>query len=114
MHVPGLKKNLVSVSMLEDKVYDVVFSERKVFLRHKATRQAKKAGIRVKNLYRLEVYGISTELPIVGKCKKAMQLMLEREQDLHLGKSEPQDVELPQDEDHGVGATTHAEKFRAK
>ena len=25
MHVPGLKKNLVSVSMLEDKGYDVVF-----------------------------------------------------------------------------------------
>ena len=27
MHVPGLKKNLISVAMLEDKGYDVVFSE---------------------------------------------------------------------------------------
>ena len=27
MHAPGLKKNLVSVAMLEDKGYDVVFSE---------------------------------------------------------------------------------------
>ena len=35
MHVPGLKKNLVSVAMLEDKGYDVVFSEGKAFLRHK-------------------------------------------------------------------------------
>ena len=43
-----------------------------------------------------------------------MQLKLEREQDLHVGKSEPRDVEQQQDEDHGVGATTHAEKFRAR
>ena len=32
VHVPGLKKNLVSVAMLEDKGYDVVFSEGKTFL----------------------------------------------------------------------------------
>ena len=32
VHVPGLKKNLISVAMLEDKGYDVVFSEGKVFL----------------------------------------------------------------------------------
>ena len=32
MHVPGLKKNLVSVVMLEDGGYDVVFSEGKAFL----------------------------------------------------------------------------------
>ena len=32
MHVLGLKKNLVSVAMLEDKGYDVVFSEGKAFL----------------------------------------------------------------------------------
>jgi hypothetical protein len=37
MHVPGLKKNLVSVVMLEDRGYDVVFSDGKAFLRHKAT-----------------------------------------------------------------------------
>ena len=36
MHVPGLKKNLISVAMLEDKGYDVVFSEGKDFLRSKA------------------------------------------------------------------------------
>ena len=114
MHVPGLKKNLISVAMLDDRGYDVVFNEGKFFLRHKATGQAKKVWIWVKNLYRIDVDGISTELPTIGKCYKAMQLTLEREQDLDAGKSEPQDVEQPQDEDHGVGATTHVEKFRAK
>ena len=32
MHVLGLKKNLFSVAMLEDRGYDVVFSEGKYFL----------------------------------------------------------------------------------
>ena len=32
VHVLGLKKNLISVAMLEDIGYDVVFSEGKVFL----------------------------------------------------------------------------------
>ena len=33
-YVPGLKKNLVSIAMLEDKGYDDVFSKGNVFLRH--------------------------------------------------------------------------------
>ena len=33
-YVPGMKKNLVSIAMLEDKGYDVVFNKGKVFLRH--------------------------------------------------------------------------------
>ena len=37
MHVLGLKKKLVSIAMLEDRGYDVVFSEGKSFLRHKKT-----------------------------------------------------------------------------
>ena len=45
--------------------------------------------------------------------EKDMQLKLEREQVLHAGKSEPRDVEQPQ-EDHGVEETTHAEKFHAR
>ena len=66
--VPSLKKNLISVTMLEDKGYDVVFSEGKVFLQYKEIGKFKKVGIRAKNLYRLEIDGISTELPTVGKC----------------------------------------------
>ena len=45
MHVPGLEKNLVSFAMLEDRGYDVVFSEGKAFLRHKKMGQTKKIGV---------------------------------------------------------------------
>ena len=55
MHVPGLKKNLISVSMLEDKGYDVVFSEGKAFLRSKTTGETRKIGVRTQNLYQLQV-----------------------------------------------------------
>ena len=41
MNVIGLKKNLVSVAMLEDRGYDVVFSDGKSFLQNKTTSQAK-------------------------------------------------------------------------
>ena len=54
-YMPGLKKNLISVAMLEDRGYDVVFSIGKAFLRHIAMGQTKRIGIRVKNLYKLEV-----------------------------------------------------------
>ena len=37
MYVPGLKKNLVFFSMLEDKGYDVIFGKGNVFLFHIAT-----------------------------------------------------------------------------
>jgi len=42
--------------MLEDKGYDLVFNKGKAFLRHIATSQTKRIWIRVKNLYKLEVY----------------------------------------------------------
>ena len=45
MHVPGLEKNLISVAMLEDKGYDVVFSEGKAFLRSKTTGETQKIGV---------------------------------------------------------------------
>ena len=54
-YVPGLKKNLVSVAMLEDKGYDVVFSKGNTFLRHINTGRTKRIGIQVKNFYKLEV-----------------------------------------------------------
>eukprot|EP00253_Pinus_taeda_P030461 PITA_30461 len=44
MYVLGLKKNLVSIAMLEDKGYDVFFSLGKVFLRHIGTRHTKQIG----------------------------------------------------------------------
>ena len=45
MHVPGLKKNLISMAMLEDKGYDVVFSEGKAFLRSKVTGETRRIGV---------------------------------------------------------------------
>ena len=45
MHVPGLKKNLIFVAMLEDKGYDVVFSEGKAFLRSKETGETWRIGV---------------------------------------------------------------------
>jgi hypothetical protein len=45
MHAPSLKKNLVSVAMLEDKGYDIAFNDGKYFLRHKTMGQVKKIGI---------------------------------------------------------------------
>ena len=69
MHVPGLKKNLVSVAMMEDRGYDVVFSSGISYLQHKATGQVKKIGIQVKNLYTLEVDGCSA---MIGKAEKVV------------------------------------------
>jgi hypothetical protein len=53
--------------MLEDRGYDVVFSSGKAYLQHKAIGQVKKIGIRVKNLYMLEVDGCNA---MIGKAKK--------------------------------------------
>ena len=47
MHVPRLTKNSVSVAMLEDRGYDVIFLKGKAFLRHIAMGQVKKIWIRV-------------------------------------------------------------------
>ena len=55
--------------MLEDRGYDVVFSEGKDFLRHKATWKAKKIGIRVQNLYKIDVDGCAT---LMGKEDKVV------------------------------------------
>ena len=41
LYVPGLKNNLVSIELLEDYRYDVIFRKGNVFLRHIATRQVK-------------------------------------------------------------------------
>ena len=91
-----------------------------VFLKHIAMGQAKNIGIQVNNLCILDVDMTSTELPTIGKCEKVMQLTLERDLDLHVDeellfpKNEPQDVEQPHAEDHGVPETTQAEKFQAR
>lgn len=69
IHVPGLKKNLVSVAMLEDRGYDVIFSEGKAFLRHKTIEEEKNMGIRVNNLYKMDVDGC---VALMGKANKVV------------------------------------------
>ena len=60
MYVLGLKKNLVSIPMLEGRGYDVTFNKRKDFLRHITTRHVKKIRVRVNNLYKLNVEDCAT------------------------------------------------------
>ena len=54
-YVLSLQKNLVSVSLLEDHGYDVIFRKGKDFLRHIASREVKQIRVRVKNLYKLDI-----------------------------------------------------------
>ena len=41
LYVLGLRNNLVSIAVLEDHGYEVMFSKGKVLLKHIATRQVK-------------------------------------------------------------------------
>ena len=60
MHAAGLNKNLISVVVLEDHGYDVVFNKGRAFLRHIATGQVKKIKVCVKNLYKFDVEDCAT------------------------------------------------------
>ena len=87
MYVPGLKKSLVSVTMLDDKCYDVVFSKGKAFLRHIAMGQTKKIGIRGKNIYKLELNdcaALSTKVELV-QIQEIINLWHRRLGHLHHG-----------------------------
>ena len=55
LYVPDLRKNIVSVAVLEDCGYEVMFRKGNFFLEHIATGQVKQISSRVKNLYALEV-----------------------------------------------------------
>jgi hypothetical protein len=57
LYVPGMKRNLVFVSALEDKGYKVTFSEGKFLAWHKNSHMdyARVIGVRENNLYRLIV-----------------------------------------------------------
>jgi len=55
MYVPRVKKILIFIDVMEDRGYDVVFSKGKAFTRHVATGKVKLIGVRVKNIYKLEV-----------------------------------------------------------
>lgn len=48
MFVPGLKKNIISIAVLEDHGYDVIFNKGKAFMRNIAIGKVKQIGVRVK------------------------------------------------------------------
>ena len=81
MYVLGLKKNLVSVMVLEDSGYDVIFSKGNVFLRHIDMGQVKEIKAWVKNLYDLEVQNAWKALRSKENVK---DLAVERESKLPL------------------------------
>jgi len=55
MYVLGFKKNFVSITMLEDSGYDVIFRKGKAFLHHIASGNVKQIEVHVKNLYKFDV-----------------------------------------------------------
>jgi hypothetical protein len=64
LYVPGMKRNLVSVSTLEDKGYKVTFSEGKFLAWHKNSHMdsARVIGVQENNLYRLIVQPVQALL----------------------------------------------------
>jgi len=135
-YVLGLRKNLVSIAMLEDKGYDVVFSKGKVFLRHVTTRQVKQIGLRVKKLYALEVQDAcktlrskATDRDFMVERKSKLPLNMQRQKKSQTTVEEPQlvkklqevvdQLQLEKPRGDRVETSTHAEtssrgKFRAK
>jgi len=55
MFVPGLKKNVIFVAILEDHGCEVILNKGKVFLRHITMGQAKQIRVHVNSLYKLDL-----------------------------------------------------------
>jgi len=53
LYVPGLAKNLISISAIEDSGYEIIFRDGKVFihLRGSSSRKTKVIGIKEGKLY---------------------------------------------------------------
>jgi len=81
MYVLGLKKNLVSIVVLEDRGYDVVFSKGKVFLIHITMGQVKQIDAQAKNLYSIEAQDACKDL---RRKENFSDLVVERESKLPL------------------------------
>ena len=122
MYVPGLKKNLVSIAVLEDPGYEVMFRKGKIFLKHIAAGQVNQISVRVKNLYSLKVEDACKALRIKAVVS---DLVVEREKlslNMHPQKKSQKFVEQPQlEKNRGdrVEESTQAEtsrrrKFRAR
>lgn len=63
LHVIGLSMNLISVSQLQDKGYDVHFVGKKVFVKHLSWKRVKHIGVRSNKLYRLQ---LNSPMALIG------------------------------------------------
>ena len=55
LHVPGLGMNLLSVSQLQGKGYDIYFIKEKVYVKHPSWNKKVQIGIKSNRLYRLQL-----------------------------------------------------------
>ena len=55
LHVPGFGMNLILVSQLQDKGYDIHFTRKKVYVKHPNWKQTRQIGIRSNRLHRVQI-----------------------------------------------------------
>eukprot|EP00253_Pinus_taeda_P025439 PITA_25439 len=55
LHVPRLEMNLLSISQLQNKGYDVFFIKEKVYVKHPSWKNKAQIGIRSNKLYRVQL-----------------------------------------------------------
>eukprot|EP00253_Pinus_taeda_P020497 PITA_20497 len=55
LHVPSLGMNLISVSQLHDKGYNVYFVRKKVFIKHQSWKKVKQIGVHNNSLNKLQI-----------------------------------------------------------
>jgi hypothetical protein len=82
LYIPRMTKNLISISTLEDKGYDVSFRVPKVYIQPKGSKQAKMIGIRSRKLYRLQ---FESPQALIGGNKDMGELWHRRMAHLHHG-----------------------------
>ena len=63
LHVPGLGMNLLSMSQLQGKGYDVYFIKEKVHVKHPSWKKKVQIGIKSNRLYRLQ---LESSMALIG------------------------------------------------
>jgi transposase InsO family protein len=77
-----MTKNLISISVLQDKGYDVLFRGPKVYIQPRGSKQAKMIGIRSRKLYRLQ---FESPQALISNNKDMGELWHRRMAHLHHG-----------------------------
>lgn len=84
LHVPRLKMNLLSVSQLQNKGYDVYFIGVKVYIKHPSWKKKAQIGVRSNQLYKLQ---LESSMALIGSSgeKDLNELWHRRMGHLHHG-----------------------------